>query len=189
MISGDPITIDIKFREPVSYFPKAKHLYTVNTLPTVSDTSIGYLRRLLIVRFDRVFSEEEQDETLPKRLESEFSGILNWLLEGLERLLINGQFTETESKRITRAYYEDTNHIYQWLKEATTPEKDAFTSTEDLYKNYKEWALDNGYRPNSRSNFVKELKRILTTIHDEDLRMSRKQEKDLMVREFEAFKA
>jgi len=169
VIAGDPLTIDIKFKEPVSYSPKAKHLYTVNALPTVSDTSIGFFRRLLIIRFNRVFSEKEQNERLPKLLEKELSGILNWLLEGLERLLINGRFTENESKQVIRTYYEDTNHVYKWLKEGAVIDKDAFTPNDELYKSYKEWTLDNGFRPNSRTNFIRELKRILSTIHDSEL--------------------
>jgi phage/plasmid-associated DNA primase len=44
------------------------------------------------MNFSRTFNESTTDPTLPEKLtaEEELSGILNWTLEGLKRLMENG---------------------------------------------------------------------------------------------------
>src|SRR5690625_3437160 len=59
-----------------------KLVFLMNELPLLSDDSYGFERRLLILPFDKTFTESEQDKDLPKKLSNELEGILNWSSEG-----------------------------------------------------------------------------------------------------------
>ena len=86
VVSGDRIMVERKFENPVSYVPICKLLFAVNRLPSSQDTTYGFFRRMFILPFRRRFSGDQADPDLKQKLETELSGILNWALEGLQRL-------------------------------------------------------------------------------------------------------
>ena len=66
----------------------AKLIFNCDSLPSEVEQTLGFYRRWLIIYFDQIIPEKEQDKQLAKKIiESELSGVFNWVLEGLERLL------------------------------------------------------------------------------------------------------
>jgi putative DNA primase/helicase len=97
IVAGDRIQADIKSQPPIHFEPYCTNLFATNIMPTTRDCSHGFFRRAMVLVFNRVFSEEEQDSTLKMQLTAELSGILNLALNGLTRLYTNGKFTEPQS--------------------------------------------------------------------------------------------
>jgi len=92
VMGRDPYEKVLKFR------PYAKHFLAMNKAPIITDTSHGMWRRIYLVEFPKVFSDNEMDRDLEQKFHAELSGIFNWALEGYRRLRENSfRFTESES--------------------------------------------------------------------------------------------
>ena len=87
LISGDPINISRKFKKAINVKSNIKLIFLLNTLPDTLDNTHGYYRKILIIPFNRVFKCDEMDKDLPEKVSEELSGVLNWALEGAERLI------------------------------------------------------------------------------------------------------
>ena len=179
IVSGDPLTINRKYKDPIDYVPETKFLFTVNALPNVSDSSHGFARRLLVIEFSKIIPVELQDEHLLEKIVKEASGIFNWVLTGVARLLEDNAFSNTEkSDLIVEAYYTENNPVYLWAAGNLSYEQDWFEDTERLYSKYKTWAIKYGFSPLSMTNFSKELKKVLTEHLGWDVSSKRKSSGD-----------
>ena len=134
-----------------------------------NDKTDGFYSRILWLRvkpikrrgtsIDNVFLYYEIAENL--------SGILNWALEGLQRLVKNGfRFTVSdESQKLVEELQEETTNIIEFMKDenyicySDDPRKNV--TTNELYSTYLEWceSEDNkGNRPYSKRRFSSYLK-------------------------------
>lgn len=93
IVAGDPIKAEKKNKDPFMFRPTAKHFYSANTLPDTQDDDEAFYRRILLVAFPSSVPPAEQDRKLGQKLEDELPGIMNWALDGLQRLLDQGGFT------------------------------------------------------------------------------------------------
>jgi len=164
IISGDSIEADNKYKQPFTFKPFSKLIFALNDLPRVEDKSHGYFRKVIILRFKRRFTEEEQNRNLKDELVEEMDGIFNWCLEGLVRLVERGYFEigPTITHEIDE-YKRENNNVIVFVEEkceiglSTIP-------VDDLYAVYAIWCKDNGHQALSKINFGKELQRQYSNI-------------------------
>jgi len=96
-ISGeDAITIDRKFRPAWTGTLPTRFLILTNELPRIADASGALASRFIVLTLATSFYGRE-DHGLTDRLLTELPGILNWSLEGLERLRERGYFIQPSS--------------------------------------------------------------------------------------------
>ena len=97
---------------------------------------------------------------------SELSGIFNWALEGLVRLIQQGQFTEIENHdEMINEFAKANNHLYCFVDE----EMDEFFSQKKihrtrLYNKYKRWAERSGVQIVAANRFYSNLKSVLESL-------------------------
>lgn len=122
--AGEKITVNRKNMAETDMTLPAKLIFLLNELPQLSDDSRGFARRLLILPFLNVLPAEKQDKHLAKRLNGELSGILNWALEGLQRLQSNNyNFTVSKSMRaIQNQYLGSSNVMKLYIKSRIIPD-------------------------------------------------------------------
>ena len=98
IVTGDPVHVDIKYKDPLEMVLNCKLVFLTNNLPETLDSSHGFLRRLMILPFNHTVKEKDKDIHLSEKLKDELSGILNWAIEGLKRLQKNNYiFTESQA--------------------------------------------------------------------------------------------
>ena len=102
----DAITIDRKYRDPWTGRLGVRFLLLTNELPRFSDASTALAKRFVVLVLTRSFYGDEDPAFLTKIL-PELPGILNWALDGLDRLRAQGQFTEPVSSREAIRELED----------------------------------------------------------------------------------
>ncbi len=165
--SGGELTIRQIREKPRVIRAYTKLLFATNTLPEFEDKSDGTFRRIIILYMPKQFTDEAHQD---KRLKSEdfwidsgeLSGIFNWALEGLLRLLNRGHFIEPlTSKQIKSEYRLDLNAEKTFLVEnykQTLKETDQ-VSTFELYKDYEEYCKDFGFTKCSAIKLGQEVKR------------------------------
>jgi putative DNA primase/helicase len=146
IVSGDPITGERKFKNPFSFSPYARLLFSSNRLPTTKDITYAFYRRWLIVAFTRTFEGEDADTKLREKLETELPGIFNRALSGLRRLLAQNKFSEPDAvKTALDEYQEENNSLIPFVSECVKP--GGYVAKKTLYKSYAKWCADQGYDP------------------------------------------
>lgn len=170
-VSGDRITVDRKYKEPVSVQPTARLMLATNTPPRVSDRSQGLWRRLLYLPFEVTIPPEQQNPKLTDELLEELSGIFNWSLAGLKRLRDQGRFTEPKSSRQgLQDYRVDCDPVRAFLTEHYEVAAGSAIATKDVYAHYTRWCTENGYQPMNSRNFGKNLRSVYPEVERKQVR-------------------
>ncbi len=161
---GTQVTFKRLYQQPFSAYPTAKIMIATNKLPRFVDTSNGIWRRMLLVPFDAVIPEGEQNKHLAEEIKAtEMSGVLKWALEGLRSLEEMGGFIEPKAcKQALGQYKRQMNPLIVFLEqnfESTNCDLDK-VETKQLRKWYEQWCTENGYRPKNDTNVGIEIKKL-----------------------------
>jgi putative DNA primase/helicase len=165
IVAGDTVTGEFKFCPPFDFAPYAKLLYSANQLPELPKDVEAFLVRWDMVEFPNTFlpGDPKRDPQLKEKLTTpeELSGVLNWCLEGLQRLLKNNGFTKSD----TLAEQED-----HWIVEGDSVKAfvDRCTCTEfggaiehnKTYDAYVKFCAKHKVTSTSLNRFVKEFQEI-----------------------------
>ncbi|MCY2928589.1 MAG: phage/plasmid primase, P4 family [Planctomycetota bacterium] len=141
----DAITADRKYREPITFRPMTKHLFTANEMVHFSDQTAAMRRRVLLLRFDRKFEGKARDSRLRERLINELPGILNWALDGLRALLKTKQIHRTPSmEALATEFAEAQNPVLAFVKARCQLVKgDQHVRKTGFFSAYENWHLSN----------------------------------------------
>jgi putative DNA primase/helicase len=156
LVSGEPIEARLPYGEPITIKNYAKLIFNCNELPKEVEQTNAYFRRFLIVPFDVTIPEQQQDKELSKKIiESELPGVLNWVLEGLNRLLSQKNFTHSEAVcQQLEQYKKRSDSVLMFLEdegfEKSTDEHKGF---KELFGHYKEYCIESNYRAVSKKSF------------------------------------
>jgi putative DNA primase/helicase len=156
----DYITAERKNKDPFSFRPYARLLFSCNEIPkNYGDRSDGFYRRLVIIRFDKSVPAKKRDPNLREKLAVECDGIFMWALEGLKRLMANSYlFSETDrTKAELQRYRVESNSALLFLDECCEVAEDGECVREDLFQTYREYCFKNGLKPMSQANFNKDV--------------------------------
>lgn len=135
--AGDSIKAEQKFKDPFRFEPTAKHLFSANQLPDAETDDEAFYRRVLLVPFPSTVPRTERDPHLDEKLQSEQSGILNWMLEGLQRLIQQGQFTNDRTPGETQRTWEKWGNTVDRFREICLEKTDgAELSKQTAYHAY-----------------------------------------------------
>ena len=120
----------------------------------------AYFRRFLIIGFDVTIAEDQQDKQLPNKIiQNELSGVFNWILQGLDRLLEQKNFSKCEAIDNARTDYEkQSDSVQLFINEFDyTKSVDEYTLISELYPQYKSFCVEDGYRPVGKTKFIQRL--------------------------------
>ena len=90
LISGEGVTVEKKYQDGYEFFNHAKFLWAMNDVPK-GDNFKGLDRRVVILKFPPLL-ESERDENVKRPIQLSGQAVLNWMLEGLDRLHARGHF-------------------------------------------------------------------------------------------------
>lgn len=146
IVSGETITCENKGLPPFELTPFCTIIAATNHLPHTRDFSEALFRRAIIIRFNRVFSEAEQDRFLFERIKDELPGIFFRAVKSLEDLFRDNGFVEPrESKEIKNEWRIDTDQSAQFVADCCQITTGSIESGR-LYQYYKAWADGNGVK-------------------------------------------
>jgi len=162
IISGEKVTIDIKYKDQFTFRPQVKFIFSVNSIPRVSDTSTATERRMIVVGFLNNFKENpnidlrERDGLIIK----EASGIFNWMVEGTKILREKKGFIITqEQRRMLNEYRQENSSVEGFIADCVLLDPDESIDVPTLYSEYKKWnQSDGGRKIKANITFTKEVK-------------------------------
>lgn|GEM_PF-4553403 len=135
----DLIHADRKFLNPITFVNYAKLIFSANEVPYFSKDSEAFFSRWIMIKFPFTFVDKDIYEKLKQELPEEelkyykiknpniieeivspdeMSGLLNWALEGLQRLLKNKRFTKNPFwDEVKKEWMRNSNSFLAFLEE------------------------------------------------------------------------
>jgi len=160
LVSGEPVEARLPYGEPFSIKQYAKLIFNCNELPRDVEQTHAFFRRFLIIPFDVTIPDDEQDKHLhTKIIDKELSGVFNWVLSGLERLLKQKKFTSCEaSHNALNLYKKQSDSVKMFISEREYVKSRTSTQLiKHLYDDYKSFCMEDGFKPVNKTNFKKRL--------------------------------
>jgi P4 family phage/plasmid primase-like protien len=162
LTGGFQVNAQKKFRDPFNFVNRAYLIFTCNYLPPVEEDDDAFYNRVMIRHFNKRFGgKDKPDRELIKKLTApdELSGILNWGLEGLQRLRSNGwNFTNTTTSDATREEYKrQSDPVWAYVSDCLEEDSKGVITKERLYNTFKEFCEDKAIPLLSRDFFFKTL--------------------------------
>lgn len=163
LASGEPIETRLPYKEPFILTDYAKLMFNCNELPKDAEQTTAFFRRFLIIEFDVTIPESSQDKELSKRIiDTELSGVFNWVLEGLDRLLLQKNFSKCAAIDNARIEYEKKSDSVQLfiIENGFEVSTSKYILISDLHKMYKTFCTEDGYKPLGKSKFIERLNHL-----------------------------
>lgn len=161
MVSGDIVSARVPCKPAFSYHPLAAHIFAANQLPTVSDMTEGFWRRILLLPFTRSFrGDPDRDPNVADAIiRDELPAIVAQMVAGAARLVAQSGYTAPAShETAVREWRVNSDPVRQWMAECTIPCDIAVGELSSvLYANYKEWSVRCGHKTFAKVNFGKRL--------------------------------
>ena len=161
---GGSITGEYKFGDTIKFMSFAKNIFATNHIPSVKDINDdAYYERWIPIPFDNQVDNDKMDNFLLSKLltRKEMSGLFNWALKGLDRLLKNGKFSYNKnSEQIKIIMQRQNNPLVAFSDEILIREDGNKISKEIMFKIYTKWCQEKGVPRLSKEQLGRRLGKI-----------------------------
>ncbi|NCC74623.1 MAG: DNA primase, partial [Sphingobacteriia bacterium] len=160
LVSGEPVEARHPYGRPFQISDYARLVFNCNELPRDVEQSHAFFRRFLLIPFGVTIPQKEQDKHLASKIiKTELSGVFNWILSGLERLLKQGDITDCDlTDKVLSEYQIQSDSVKLFLQENEyTPHPTDYQLIKQLYFDYRAFCIEEGMRPVNKNNFRKRL--------------------------------
>ncbi|MGH3627887.1 MAG: phage/plasmid primase, P4 family [Sciscionella sp.] len=164
-VSGeDSIDVDRKYRDPWTGKLPTRFLILSNELPSFGDSSGVIAHRFIVLSMQRSWLGCE-DTALTGKLTTELPGILNWALDGLDRLAMQGRLTEpASSAEAVISMKDNASPTSAFVREHCTVAAGAEVEPDELFTAWKSWCEDNERKPGNKQIFGRNLRSAVPSI-------------------------
>lgn len=141
----------------------ARLMFNCNVLPSEVELTHAFFRRFIIVPFEVIIPESEQDRDLAgKIIADELPGIFNWILKGLDRLLANKSFSTSEKiANAGKAFREQSDSFSIFMSDSgLEPGMDRSMLMSTFYQEYSRFCRGCNLLPVSMKDFSDKLLRL-----------------------------
>jgi len=179
LTGGDAISADKKFKDGFEFFNYAKLIWSANRLPKINqDDTIAFFRRWILITFPHSFTKNADHNLINKlTTKKELSGILNWAIEGYERLIEKDKFSySVTTEKVEEQYLKMSDPIKAFVLERIAPRdlsveemeeseyvlrftNSGFILKEDLYQAYLQYCSDKRLPAAANNVFARDLLR------------------------------
>lgn len=164
VIGGDRISAEIKGKQrTIDFVNFSKFIVLGNIFPQVTDPSLAFWDRLIVVEFPNSFVNNFIPDISEKLIKEDgLSGFFNWCLEGLKRLKENDfKFTTTKNTEEMKIEFEKlSNPVMAFIKEECVINVGKIISKGELYNAYKNYCGDGNYKIVGKAEFSKQIGEI-----------------------------
>jgi putative DNA primase/helicase len=133
-------------------------MFNCNELPSDVEHTHAFFRRFLIIPFEVTIPATKQKKDFAQKIiHTELSGVFNWVLNGLQRVLRQKEFTQCDpAANRNKQFRHDSDSVLMFLSERrfeaslikTTPLK-------ELYGKYTSFCKADRHHPVAKNTFSK----------------------------------
>jgi putative DNA primase/helicase len=164
--SGEPLECRRLYENPMTLTEYSRQIFATNVLPKNTESTEGFFRRFLLIPFNQFIPYEDRNHAMNTveywQESGELPGILNRVISGLQRLLRNGGFTQSETADALLAdYRRDSDSVALFVQnEGYKPDSVEKMLLKELYTNYQEYCQTQGYRAVSNTTLAQRLRNL-----------------------------
>jgi putative DNA primase/helicase len=138
-----------EFTFPITH----KHILAGNFKPRLKGDDPAVVRRMVLVPFNQTFSGTRRDNQLSEKLRAEYSGILQWFIEGARKWYESGLKIPEAVLHSSSEYMSEQNDIAMWLDDACEISVMFEDSVTNLYSSYRDWKEAQGEKAQSSKSW------------------------------------
>ncbi len=157
---GDALTVERKYSDPHTAHMNAKLVFIGNRLPKFVDASQGLWRRFRIINFTVTIPDHEAVADYDKKLiTSEMPGIIQWMIEGLCRVVQRGKLTRPSAMdKMLEDHRRDVDSVRRFMTEHMHAEPGTgWYCLQTLYRMYVEHCRECENHPSAMDEFKNRL--------------------------------
>jgi P4 family phage/plasmid primase-like protien len=170
----DPVTAERKYGQPFKFVNSATLFFAANEPPAIEDKKRSMARRIVPIHMATEFVENpdpndprqqqaiDEEELLGQMTtDDELSGLLNLALDGMDRLIQNGDVSLERGPMDRLEHYQRfSDPIYRFATECLSKEAGSQVEKADVYELYKAFSREEGHAVRHNSVFWREFKRV-----------------------------
>ncbi|CAM3836663.1 DNA primase family protein [Aquirufa aurantiipilula] len=163
LASGEPMEARLPYGQPVIMEDYARLIFNSNELPKDVEHNPAFFRRFIILNFDQTIPEDERDpELASKIISNELSGIFNWVIVGMKRLMTQKQFTHSvKSENTLKEYRLQSDTVNLMINDLQyVPGIDYSIPLKQSYEYFKTYCSENGFKYCAITKFSERLKKL-----------------------------
>jgi len=150
----DMISANRKYKTMVHFVNYSKQIFCANTLPKTYDTTTAFFNRWILIEFPYTFMAGREYEESTNHLvkladpdivskltsEEEMSGLLNWAIEGLKRLVSKGDFSYSyNTTEVKNIWIRKSDSFTSFLMDSVMEDWDNYVTKTDLRRKYSNY--------------------------------------------------
>jgi putative DNA primase/helicase len=159
LTGGDKISARFMRQDFFQYKPQFKLVIAGNHKPSLRSVDEAIRSRFNLIPFLVTIPLEERDLQLGEKLKAEWSGILQWMIDGCVSWQEIGLAPPRSVTDATSAYLESEDGLAAWMEEACERDPSAFETSSDLFASWKAWAERSGEVPGALKAFRQALEK------------------------------
>lgn len=168
LTGGDKILARFLYGSEFEYKPKFKIWMATNHLPIIRGTDDGIWRRIKIIPFNIQIPKEKVDKKLEYKLKAEYTGILNWIVQGAIMWQQEGLEDPEAVTHVIEAYRAEMDPLDAFLEERCTTGQNYSIKAREMYDAYHEWAKESEEYKMSLNKFGREMSKKLLRVKRRD---------------------
>ncbi|PRD42469.1 DNA primase [Phyllobacterium phragmitis] len=155
LTGGEDFTVRDLFQGYFDFKPIFTGHMSGNGYPRISGTDNGIWRRMAVVHWPVTLAEKEQREfeDVVTEFQPEYSGILNWLIEGVKIFLREGLVIPESVKAKTQEYRDEMDPTAAFCARCVMPDEHGSVTAKEFYQAYVDFTLDQGGKPVTLTRF------------------------------------
>jgi len=159
LIAGGQISAEFKGKDHFTFTNVARIIFSAQETPRTSDNSLAWYDRWYFIKFPNTFrASNTKKEEMMTNMRIERSGIFNWMLDGLRRLMTQDGFTQSSVvNEYTQEYRGLNDNVVQFLNtycHTVNPDDTQLRiSFNNLYKVYELFTEKDNLRTVSKKVF------------------------------------
>lgn len=162
IISRDPMPLDRKFKDRITFIPRATLFLVINTLVSTTDHSYGWERKTKTIPFNVRMAADDPRRVADYHLRitenpAEMSQLLDWLLEGAVRIIKNGYRLSPDPqavKDLAKQASVQSNSALAYIEEAGARHSETtYTPKSKAYGDYVDFCRSTGRKEMTDTKF------------------------------------
>jgi putative DNA primase/helicase len=153
LTGGDPVTARYMRQDFFTFLPKFTLIIAGNHKPSIQTVDEAMRRRLHLIPFNTTIPKDKRDPDLSERLDAELSGIMRWMLDGVNDYNHQGLNPPQSVLDATESYFEDENTIQQWIADCCETDATHWEKSTPLFNSWKAYAVAANLSPGTVKDF------------------------------------
>lgn len=176
MASGEKVSANIKFKNPIEFVPTALLISIGNSMPIIKESTDGPYRRMIMLNMNNKIDKNDKNINIKKEIVGNKDRVLDYIvfkaLDAVTRLYEspNNEPTKPQMSRDSireQKMFNDNAYEFFIVETAILDElfKTCLENTglnwKEIFKEYKDWCTESNSRSYGRNNFIKHAKRAI----------------------------